>query len=132
VQKRFIEGDLDILIISLRSGAGLDGLQGSCSVVVFGELDWSPAVHEQAIGRIHRDGQENSVVAYFLMAEDGADPVIAETLGLKREQMEGIRDPSKGDILEKVDTSGDRVRRLAAAYLNKGSTKNVEARKPVR
>jgi SNF2 family DNA or RNA helicase len=83
---------------------------------VFGELDWSPGVHEQCIGRVARDGQKKSVVAYFLVADDGADPVIAEALGLKREQIEGIRSPDQ-DLIEKLDTSGDRTRRLAEFYL---------------
>lgn len=113
----FVSGRSSILILSLRSGAGLEGLQAVASSIVFGELDWSPAVHEQAIGRLHRDGQAKAVAAYFLMAEDGADPVIAETLGLKREQIEGIRNP-KQDLIEKLDVSGDRTRKLAEAYLS--------------
>lgn len=52
----FVEGRSKLLIMSLRSGAGVDGLQGYCNTVVFGELDWSPGVHEQCIGRVHRDG----------------------------------------------------------------------------
>jgi hypothetical protein len=36
------------------------------SAIVFGELDWSPSVHEQAIGRLQRDGQTNKVVAKAL------------------------------------------------------------------
>ena len=68
----FIRGDSQVLILSLRSGAGLDGLQSAASCIVFGELDWSPGVHEQCIGRLHRDGQGKSVVAYFLVAEDGS------------------------------------------------------------
>jgi SNF2 family DNA or RNA helicase len=85
---------------------------------VFGELDWSPGVHEQCIGRIHRDGQRKSVAAYFLIADDGADPVIAETLGLKREQINGIRNP-KQDFIEKLDMSGDRAKKLAEFYLKR-------------
>ncbi len=61
----FVEGDARILVMSLRSGAGLDGLQGVCDTGVFGELDWSPGVHDQCGGRIHRDGQPNPVFLYF-------------------------------------------------------------------
>lgn len=42
------------VIMSLRSGAGVDGLQKHSRVAVFGERDWSPQVHEQCIGRIRR------------------------------------------------------------------------------
>ena len=46
---RFCCGDSNLLIVSLRSGAGLDGLQHRCATGVFGELDWSPAAHSQCL-----------------------------------------------------------------------------------
>lgn len=117
---RFCTGKTPILIISLRSGAGLDGLQFSgCRTVVFGELDWSPAVHEQCTGRVHRDGMKESVVAYYLIAEVGSDPIVADVLGVKREQLEGIRDPEGPSGIERLDTGGANVKRIAAQYLNK-------------
>lgn len=115
---RFIAGETPLLIMSLRSGAGVDGLQARCRTVAFGELDWSPGVHEQCIGRIYRDGQPDPVAAYFLLAEDGADPIMAETLGLKREQIEGLRDLSKGE-LERLDVGGASIKALAENYLAK-------------
>src|SRR5699024_9576924 len=54
---RFIGRDDRGLIMSLRSGAGIDGLQGVCQNVVFAEYDWSPGVHQQVSGRFHRPGQ---------------------------------------------------------------------------
>lgn len=113
----FIAGRSQLLILSLRSGAGVDGLQAVSSCIVFGELDWSPAVHEQCIGRVARDGQDTPVMAYFLVADEGSDPPIAEALGLKREQLEGIRNPGATDFLEIIQTDGSHVRKLAAAYL---------------
>jgi hypothetical protein len=64
--KEFREGSCRVLIMSLRAGAGLDGLQSCCSTLVFGELDWSPGVHGQCEGRMDRDGQKESVTAYYL------------------------------------------------------------------
>ena len=115
----FVEGRSPLLIMSLRSGAGLDGLQHACRTVVFGELDWSYGCMEQCAGRIHRDGQPSKVVAYYLLADSGSDPVIASVLGIKRSQLEGIRDP-KRDLIEKLDTGGDNIKQLAAAYLGVG------------
>ena len=83
----FVDGDCNLLIISLRAGAGLDGLQEKCNIVVFGELDWSPSVHEQCFGRVYRDGQSLPVSAYFMIAEDGSDPIISSVLGVKRGQI---------------------------------------------
>ncbi len=117
-KRRFLSGETPVLIMSLRSGAGLDGLQERCRTVVFGELDWSPGVHEQCIGRVHRDGQGDPVAAYFLIADEGSDPIVADVLGVKQGQIEGIRDPH-GGLIERLDVSGDRVRRLAQSYVNK-------------
>ena len=117
-KRRFCEGETDLFIISLRAGAGVDGLQHRCRTVVVGELDWSPGVHEQCIGRVYRDGQPDPVAAYFLIAEAGSDPVVADVLGLKRQQSEGIRDPD-AEILEQLAVDPQHVKRLAAAYLAK-------------
>lgn len=90
----FVSGAARVLVMSLRSGAGIDGLQFVCRTVVFGELDWSPAVHEQDTGRVDRDGQIDPVMAYYLLSEWGSDPVIADCLGVKKAQSDGIRDPA--------------------------------------
>lgn len=115
-RRKFVEGDGRILIMSLRSGAGLDGLQKVCRTGVFGELDWSPGVHDQCGGRIHRDEQEHPVALYFLIAEIGSDPIVSDVLGLKRAQSEGIRNPG-AELVEKLEVDPNHVRRLAAAYL---------------
>ena len=112
----FMEGDTQVLIMSLRAGAGLDGLQNVCRTIVFGELDWSPGVHEQCIGRVYRDGQPDPVVAYFLVSEEGSDPVIADVLGLKKAQIEGVRDPD-AELIEKSEPPEHGIRRLAEAVM---------------
>lgn len=115
-KRAFVDGKTSLLIMSLRSGAGVDGLQGVCRTVVFGELDWSPGVHDQCIGRVHRDGQAEPVVAYFLIADSGSDPVVADVLGVKSAQAEGIRDPM-ADVIQDGQTDPDRVHRLAEDFL---------------
>jgi len=115
---RFVGDETDILIMSLRAGAGLDGLQGHANIVVFGELDWSPGVHEQNVGRLHRDGQANSVTAYFLISDSGSDPVIADTLGIKKTQIQGVRDPGK-ELVEGLSKDEHSIRRLAEDFLRK-------------
>jgi SNF2 family DNA or RNA helicase len=111
--------------MSLRAGAGLDGLQSACRTVVFGELDWSPGVHEQCIGRVARDGQKDPVAAYFLIAEMGSDPVIADVLGVKTAQIEGIRDPDAALVEQQIDP--DKVKRLAEAFLEQRARKGEAA-----
>ncbi len=114
----FLSGESRVLIMSLRSGAGVDGLQGYCSTVVFGELDWSPGVHEQCIGRVHRDEQDEACTAYFLLSDGGTDPIMAEVLGVKREQIEGVRNPDSA-LTERIDTGENSIQRLAREFLKK-------------
>lgn len=117
-KEAFINGDCNPLIISLRAGAGLDGLQSVCRTVVVGELDYSPAVIEQNIGRVGRDGQTDPVMAYFLISDEGSDPVLADILGLKRGQLEGVRDPD-AELIERLEGGEENIKRLAQAYLNR-------------
>jgi hypothetical protein len=121
-KNEFMAGRTKVLIMSLRSGAGVDGLQGIGRTVVFGELDWSPGVHEQCIGRIHRDGQKDKVLAYYLMAEHGSDPEVARALGMKKEQIEGLRQEKPEELVSRLQTDGGHIRRLAEMYLQKTST----------
>lgn len=114
-KQAFMDGTARVMIISLRSGAGLDGLQHSCSKVVFGEFDWSPQVHKQVIGRLRRPGQKGQVDAIYAHTNGGSDPVIIEMLGLKSSQSQGITDPFSGTVQQHSDDS--RIKRLAEAYL---------------
>lgn len=115
--QQFIDGDARVLLMSLRSGAGLDGLQEVCKVGVFAELDWSPATHTQCLGRLRRDGMgADPVVGYYLIAESGSDPVVVDVLGIKRRQADPIVDPNAPLLQAAVDTS-DRIRRLAQGVL---------------
>lgn len=124
--ERFTKGDTSILVMSLRAGAGVDGLQHHCRTVVFGELDWSPGVHEQCIGRVFRDGQPDPVVAYYLVADSGSDPVVADVLGLKRRQIDGLIRPD-APAFERLEIDADHVKRLASDFLaRKGLSAEVE------
>lgn len=115
-RQRFIEGDARILIMSLRSGAGLDGLQDVCRTVCIGELDWAYGVLEQCEGRVERDGQKHPVVAYYPVADTGSDPIVLDVLGIKRDQLTGVRDPN-APLVERLQADGDRIKRLAESYL---------------
>lgn len=121
----FTAGESRLLIMSLRSGSGVDGLQQVCARVVLGELDWSPGVLEQCVGRVHRDGQDEPVLAYYLVSDEGADPVMVDVLGLKRAQLRGVNDPS-GESVEPRQVDPDHVKLLARAYLE-GRARSLEA-----
>jgi hypothetical protein len=114
-KKAFINGETDLLIMSLRSGAGADGIQYRSSTAIFGELDFSPQVHKQCIGRLDRDGQPDPVYAYYVVTNYGPDPVLIDVLGLKQSQSDGIHDPGVSGEAEQGDP--DRIKRMARAYL---------------
>lgn len=111
----FTSGATNLMIMSLRSGAGLDGLQHKCRTIVFGELDWSPKVHEQCTARLDRPGQLHQVDATYLVSEDGSDPAIMGVLGLKSSQAQGIVDPLDAPAEQNADAT--RIRQLAELYL---------------
>lgn len=94
-----MRGDTNLCLISLRAATGLDGLEKRARIVVFGELDWSPAVHKQAEDRadardptrnILIEGARRSILAYYLVTDVGTDPFIMQTLGIKESQSSGI------------------------------------------
>ena len=114
--ERFRTGQTKVLIMSLRAGAGVDGLQFACRTVVIGELDWSPVVHDQGIGRIDRDGQPDPVTAYFLIADAGSDPTVSDVCGAKRAQSQPIRDPNAA-VIQRAAIDPQHVKRLAEAFL---------------
>ncbi len=117
--RRFVEDDdCRLLLLSVRCAAGIDGLQHVCKTMVFGELDWSPHMMDQNVGRLLRDGQKHHVQVFFLTVNDGADPFMLKTLNLKRSQHDGLIEgrEAEASFLE-TDYSKDRVREMAAAYL---------------
>jgi hypothetical protein len=126
-----------VLIMSLRSGAGVDGLQKVCNVGVFGELDWSPAQHDQCAGRIDPtrglppgdDATDvGAAVLYFLHSDEGTDPPILEVLDVKRGQSEPLVDPDR-ELFEVADTT-DRVKLVARAALARRDRRRGRAGSP--
>jgi SNF2 family DNA or RNA helicase len=128
-KKEFVEGRAKVLVMSLRAGAGVDGLQGVARTVVFGELDWSPGVHEQAVGRVYRDGQDEPVLAYYLVADSGSDPVVSDVLGLKKSQSDAVRDPNAA-LIAASNNDPERVKRLAEDFLRQRGKKPPIAAAP--
>jgi len=124
--RRFIEDEeCRVFMCSLRSGAGLDGLQQVASVAVFGELDWAPAIHHQALGRLARDGQENEVVGYYLVSAVGSDPIISGVLEAKRQQAEGLMAVGNEALFTAATDDGGRAQTLARAVLARAGRRVV-------
>jgi superfamily II DNA or RNA helicase len=117
-KQAFISGDTNLLLISLRSGAGLDGLQKRCSTVMIGEMDFSPAVVEQLLGRVDRPGQQaDEITAIFPYVNYGSDPVLMSINAVKKDQQRGINDP--GTVMQPIHTDESRIKILAKSFLEK-------------
>ena len=84
-----------------------------------------PGVHEQVIGRVARDGQKSPVVAYFPDVGERVRPVIIDALGIKRQQVEGIRNPTSTPGAARTD--GGHARRPAERYLHQIGRKVTES-----
>ena len=109
----FMEGKTDLLCISLRSASGLNLQRASC--VVFGELDWSPAVHSQAEDRAHRIGQRDSLLCYYLVSPRGSDRDMQDALGLKVSQFVSLMGDvpvSQEESFLRQSEARERIRRL--------------------
>lgn len=112
----FMGGETNLLCLSLRSASGLNLQRATC--VVFGELDWSPAVHSQAEDRAHRIGQKDSLLCYYLVSPRGSDRDMQDALGLKVSQFVSIMGDSEPDR-EKRDFLQSEARKRIRALVGR-------------
>src|SRR3569832_2370760 len=64
----------------------------SASNVAFLELEWTPAMHDQAEDRCHRIGQHDAVTAWYLLAADTIDETMAALIQRKRGIVAAVTD----------------------------------------
>jgi SWI/SNF-related matrix-associated actin-dependent regulator 1 of chromatin subfamily A len=62
------------------------------SNVAFLELEWTPAMHDQAEDRCHRIGQRDAVTAWYLLAADTIDETMARLIQSKRAVVAAVTD----------------------------------------
>ena len=123
---RFMGGETDLCVVSLRSASGLNLQRASC--VVFGELDWSPAVHSQAEDRAHRIGQKDSILCYYLVAPQGSDRDMQDALGLKVSQfvaLMGDRAPDMLDAQHAQTAAKAHIEAMLRQYSDASETRNT-------
>ena len=119
----FMGGETDLCVISLRSASGLNLQRASC--VVFGELDWSPAVHSQAEDRAHRMGQMDSILCYYLVAPQGSDRDMQDALGLKVSQFVALMGDRTPDMLDTQRAQTAAKAHIEALLRRYDATKNA-------
>lgn len=76
-----------IFVGQLDTMEGVDGLQHSCSDVVFAEPAWTPGRNEQCVDRTHRIGQHDNVVAHFLLVEGSFNEKVLNVVLSKAEDI---------------------------------------------
>lgn len=99
-----------LIICSLKAG-GIGITLTAASNVAFLELGWTPADLNQATDRLHRIGQKDSVMAWYLLANDSIDIDIQELINEKRIIVDAA---TEGEIADVSQTSilNDLVERL--------------------
>ena len=90
----FQNGQTKLMIAGLRAGnVGINLTRAK--YVIFAEMDWSPAIHQQAEDRLHRIGQKNTVFAYYLIGNGTLDDHVANVLVNKSFEIDSIMDDVK-------------------------------------
>ena len=80
------------LIVGATRVAGQGVTLTRASNVCFLELEWTPAIHDQAEDRCHRIGQRDAVTAWYLLAAASIDETMARLIQGKRELVDAITD----------------------------------------
>ena len=89
-------GDLELLLLHPASaGHGLN-LQHGGAHMVFLSLPWSLELYEQAIGRLHRSGQQHPVWVYVMLMDGTVDERIWDALREKRNVSEAAVEALRG------------------------------------
>ena len=98
----FIKDDSVTILFAqiLAAGEGIDGLQNVCSDVAYAEFAHSPLDHEQFSGRLHRDGQKDTVNEYYLIADGTIEDDIVELMDTRRSVFDAV---VKGIKTEETD-----------------------------
>ena len=94
--------DTAAMLVSLRAGGSGITLNAADYVFLMDPW-WNPAVENQAIDRVHRIGQENTVFVYRLIAEVTIEERIQD---LKRDKQELFE-----SIIKKSSTGADELAR---------------------
>jgi SNF2 family DNA or RNA helicase len=91
--------DCLVMLVSLK--AGNSGLNLTCaSNIIIMEPSWNPYIEDQAIGRVHRIGQEKHVRVYRILVADTIETRILELQEKKRKLLRGF---PNGTVMLRTD-----------------------------
>jgi SNF2 family DNA or RNA helicase len=101
--RAFQDPDGPQLIVCATRVAGQGITLTRASNVAFLELEWTPAMHDQAEDRTHRIGQRDAVTAWYLLAADSIDETMAQLVEAKRTHISAVTDGRRIDGESLVD-----------------------------
>lgn len=101
--------DSRVIVLNLQAGAVGITLT-SASDVLFVQMGWTPAEHDQAEDRAHRIGQLNNVQVYYMLCAGTIDEDIYELIQQKRAVVDSVTD---GDTEVSHSVLADLMRRIA-------------------
>jgi hypothetical protein len=93
----FQESDGPRLIVCATRVAAQGITLTRASNVAFLELEWTPAMHDQAEDRCHRIGQRDAVTAWYLLAANTIDETMARLIQRKRATVAAVTDGRTGE-----------------------------------
>jgi SWI/SNF-related matrix-associated actin-dependent regulator 1 of chromatin subfamily A len=99
--RAFQDGSGPQLLVAATRVAAQGFTLTRASNVAFLELEWTPAMHDQAEDRLHRIGQRDAVTAWYLLAAGTIDETMAELVARKRGIVGAVTDGRRleGDTL---------------------------------
>lgn len=87
------QGDPAARVISVNMAAGGEGITlTAASDALFVEQEWTPGAMDQCLDRLHRIGQDHSVVGWVMLVPDTIDEDMHELIEAKRADMDAIQD----------------------------------------
>jgi len=89
---RWKTGDCQLMISHpLSAGHGIDGLQAAGHTMVWFGLTWSLDSYDQAVARLHRQGQGQPVICHRILTKDTLDQAQADALDAKALDQTALR-----------------------------------------
>lgn len=99
-QKDWNDGKIEILLAHPASAAyGLNLQDGGNHMIWFG-LNWSLELYQQALKRLHRQGQKQKVIVHQLLVKGKRDEDVAKALDDKSDTQQALLDSLKARIQE--------------------------------
>ena len=69
-----------LLLHPASAGHGLNLQAGKCTDLCWFTITWDQEMHEQAIGRVWRQGQNNAVTSHYIIAQNTIDQHVMQVL----------------------------------------------------